>query len=124
MEGARIISVPFTGGAFRHGPMEMIGRESTAVLFRADDNTAQLTDKLAADLSELGAAVVVISDSKPVRSGGGIDVTVPRIVSANHNLLYPLLSSFVHEKILYYSALALGMNPGHFRYGSKITTVE
>ncbi len=51
------------GGQLRHGPMEMLQRETGVVLFRGDDPTGPLVTAMAVSAVETGAPVVIFDAS-------------------------------------------------------------
>jgi glutamine---fructose-6-phosphate transaminase (isomerizing) len=120
MEGARLLSAAFAGGAFNHGPFETVDASFRLVIFQAHAATRALAEGLAARAAALGAGVVLVG-TPPLSAPSGVR-TLP--VPAGPEALFPLLVSRVQNLLLASVADARGHEAGIFRYGSKVTTHE
>jgi glucosamine--fructose-6-phosphate aminotransferase (isomerizing) len=124
MEGAHCVGSAFSGGAFRHGPLEAIDTGFRLVVFVPAGATAPLLDRLAQDCSALGARVVVLTD----RLSSGSDrlevIRVRNAAGASAEQLFPLAASGVHNLLLHHFAERRGVEAGIFRYGGKVTVHE
>ncbi|MXN50835.1 SIS domain-containing protein [Shinella sp. AETb1-6] len=58
-ELSRIPSFSLEGGQLRHGPMEMLSPEMGVILFRGDDETADLVTAMAVSVAGTGAKLVM-----------------------------------------------------------------
>jgi len=63
IELTRLPCFSLEGGQLRHGPMEMLGADVGVVLFRENDDTAQLVKGMAIAAAETGAPVIVFDAS-------------------------------------------------------------
>ncbi|WP_428770062.1 SIS domain-containing protein [Treponema sp. HNW] len=124
MEGTRCLSSPFTGGAFRHGPFESVGKLFSIVIYCAKGKTSRFSWKLALDSAKLGAKVLVITDEPaPVKHELIRVLTIPN-PAADDETLFPLAVSGIHPRIVHALAKERGFEAGIFNYGEKITVTE
>nr|WP_299503377.1 aminotransferase [uncultured Rhizobium sp.] len=65
------------GGQLRHGPMEMLGPEIGVVLFRGDDDTADLVTGMATSAIATGAPVVIFDCSGCTAVEGAVTIGFP-----------------------------------------------
>lgn len=107
-EATKLPAEGFTGGSFRHGPLEIAGPGLTALFFGlAGEGADGPLRRLAHDVEATGATVAVVGDGSPVSDGD-------------------VLAALVHGAIVcqWFSvalARARGIAPGEFRYGTKVT---
>jgi glucosamine--fructose-6-phosphate aminotransferase (isomerizing) len=120
-EGTRISTAAFTGGAFRHGPFEMVDASHRCVFFIAGGATRALLDSMAKEVAEKGSHVVAITDQR---------ISWPRknsVVLRCPNFgedLFPLAATTTQELLLDTIAVRCGLRAGEFRHGQKITARE
>lgn len=62
-ELSRLPCFALEGGQLRHGPMEMLGPNVGVVLFKAEDTTASLVDRMARSAAEAGSPVILFDAS-------------------------------------------------------------
>jgi glutamine---fructose-6-phosphate transaminase (isomerizing) len=125
MEGTRCPSMAFSGGAFNHGPAEILDRGFRLVILRPEGRGAALAESLAARAARAGADVALLSDIPGLSMEGVRVLTVPGIGrTANAESLFPLLACRTQDLLLHFIAAARGHEAGVFRYGSKVTTRE
>jgi glucosamine--fructose-6-phosphate aminotransferase (isomerizing) len=117
-EAAKVHAEALSAGEFRHGPIELVNANVTIAILAGDESTAALNCALAIDLHSYGARVLWIGDSAP-----------PTIAS----LPYPDTGPDVARQIADIVALQIcsvalarrgGVEPGVFRFASKVTTVQ
>jgi glucosamine--fructose-6-phosphate aminotransferase (isomerizing) len=121
MEGTRTSATAFTGGGFRHGPLELAGPDHRAVIFAPQGKTAELMASLVRELSQKGGKTVVMTDWPDGFSASGAQViAVPR---AGEDLFPPAVAP-AQELLLHALAQRRGVEAGIFRYGGKITLRE
>ena len=77
MELARVPCFSLEGGQLRHGPMEMLSPEMGVILFRGDDDTADLVTAMATSVVEAGAKLVVFDASGRPPIAGAATVAFP-----------------------------------------------
>lgn len=119
-EGVHLHTCALTGGAFRHGPMEMIGPDSCAVLFADSSPAGDLVRRMAAETASLGARVVLFS-AKPAESAKTMTVL---LIPCPEPVIFPLACSVAQELMLEQMARDRGLVAGEFRRSGKITTTE
>ena len=76
-ELARVPCFSLEGGQLRHGPMEMLSLEMGVILFRGDDDTADLVTAMATSVVEAGAKLVVFDASGRPPIAGAATVAFP-----------------------------------------------
>lgn len=76
-ELSRIPCFSLEGGQLRHGPMEMLSPEMGVVLFRGDDETADLVTAMAVSVVEAGARLVVFDASGRPPVAGAATIVFP-----------------------------------------------
>ncbi len=114
-ETAKLPAEAFLGGEFRHGPIELAGPGLTAVLFGSGAMNPSLTG-LGEDLTSSGSRVVHV-DPGPISVGW---------LSISTNATGPLGRAICGAKLCQLLSVELargrGLEPGVFRFGSKVTT--
>jgi len=122
MEGAHCLGAAFSGGAFRHGPLEAAGERMRAFFLLAAGPSRELGARLARETARLGAGVVAITDDERDLDG----VVTVRVARGEREgeALFPLAAAGAHALLLEQLARARGIEPGEFRHGAKITTRE
>jgi glucosamine--fructose-6-phosphate aminotransferase (isomerizing) len=114
-ETAKLPAEAFLGGEFRHGPIELAGPGLTAVLFGSGVTDPSLTG-LGEDLLSSGSRVLHL-DPGPSPVG---------CLSVSTNATGPLGRAVCGAKLGQLLSVELararGIEPGVFRFGSKITT--
>lgn len=124
MEGCRIPSCPYTGGAFNHGPMEAVDRGLGVVVFSPVDGTAGLAGGLAERASGRGASVVLVTEPGQSAVGGAACVPLPARPDGMEADVFPILAARSQNLLLHRLAGLRGIEAGVFRYGSKVTQIE
>lgn len=116
-EASKVPAEGYVGGAFRHGPFELAGRDEFAVIILtadADQTTSSLR-RLSDDLVERGTRVVTIGpDAWP----GTVNIATPP-----GGDLTELVTGIVRiQQITVLLALRSGLVPGQFAHGQKVTS--
>ena len=130
MEGTRRLAASFTGGAFNHGPSELLEKGFSVVILRSAGSSRPLSSSLAARAAALGAEVVVLGAPPAEGVEGALSVEVPGISGrlaapgADQDELFPLLLCRVQNLLLHEVAARRGHEAGVFRNGAKVTTHE
>jgi glutamine---fructose-6-phosphate transaminase (isomerizing) len=126
MEGTRRLAAGFSGGAFNHGPSELLSKGFSLVVLQGSGSSRSLSTSLAARAAALGADVVVLGAQPPEKLGGVLSVEVPAITGTPSDLeeLFPLFLCRVQNILLHDVAARRGHQAGVFRNGSKVTTRE
>jgi glucosamine--fructose-6-phosphate aminotransferase (isomerizing) len=121
MEGARVTGRAFTGGAFRHGPFEVVDESHRCVVFISGGATQSLLVSMATEMAEKGSGVVVLTDQELGLSGRRITtIKVPCFGEG----LFPLSTAVAQSLLLEAVARSRGYCAGDFRHSQKITTRE
>ena len=116
-EGSHTAGQALSGGAVRHGPIEMVSARTAALLFAPAGPTGDLTRGLAVDLAAAGARVAVVG---PEPAGN-----LPLIrTSALSEHVAPLAEIAAAELLVIALARAKGHEPGVFQRIGKVTTTE
>lgn len=124
-EGTRLPTNAFSGGAFRHGPLEATGNDFPVVFLLPTGTTYNLTLQLALETADFGSSVVVFTDNDELMPQDTLTVIkVPRFENGDTESLFPLLSSVAHAMLLDAVATARGIETGEFRHIEKVTTRE
>ncbi|WP_192177929.1 SIS domain-containing protein [Mesorhizobium amorphae] len=71
-ELSRLPCFSLEGGQLRHGPMEMLGQRIGVILFRGDDQTAELVTAMAISVVEAGAPLVIFDSSGQAPVSGAV----------------------------------------------------
>lgn len=108
----------FSGGQFRHGPMELVNPGLGAIVVRGAGTCLELSLKLERDLVERGARVVAIGPQMEDR--GGVQVAIPQVSLG----LAPLLEILPIQLVVGQLAAELGLTPGQFQWSGKVIQQE
>lgn len=120
-EGARIPTCALSGGSFRHGPLEMVGADTSVVLLAPAGATCELIMDLAADIRDAGGTAILITNSSVA---GNLPEQRHLRVPPTDEALFPLPAAVVLELLLYHVAHARGSEAGVFEHISKVTRRE
>ncbi len=120
METARLTTVAFSGGAFRHGPFETVGEGHCALVLAPGGATTHLMASMAQEMADRGSRVVVITDQDLKLAGECCVLRVPDFGEA----LFCIAAATTQELLLAAIAERRGLVPGEFRYGEKVTSRE
>ncbi len=115
-ESSKVAIEGYVGGQFRHGPFELAGPGMTAFLYGAYESDEDgSTIRLAADLVESGADVVLVGD---LTVDGATTVRTPD----GSPLSRLATGAVVAELVAVDLARANDVVPGAFAFGNKVTT--
>ncbi|BER92917.1 SIS domain-containing protein [Thermatribacter velox] len=110
----------FSGGQFRHGPLELITRPSLAIVLALPGKTQSLMIALAEELVNYKAGVLLIGQ-EGIESRFNLEVLPMHFAD---ELFSPALSIIPLELLAYYLAEDKGLEPGTAYLISKTTTRE
>jgi glutamine---fructose-6-phosphate transaminase (isomerizing) len=118
-EAARFPAEAMQSAQFRHGPLELAGREAAVVLIATEAATRDVDSRLAAELVASGVAVLHIS-------GGGEEVEGAKTIrlGAVDRALAAVPAIVPIQLLAWRLAVDRGFKPGTYTRGSKITTRE
>jgi glutamine---fructose-6-phosphate transaminase (isomerizing) len=121
MEGARVPTCALTGGAFRHGPFEIVGPDHRCVFFIPGGATFALLSSMAHEVAEKGSHVVAITDQEMELPESTCRVL--RVPDVGEEL-FALSAATTQELLLDAVARRRGLVAGDFLHGGKVTTRE
>ena len=117
-EGSSTAAEALSGGAVRHGPLEMVGAQTSALLLAPAGPGGELVRRLGAEMAGYGARVAVVG---PEGSGAGPStIATPPLEPS----LAPLVEIAAAELLVAALARTAGREPGEFRRLGKVTREE
>jgi glucosamine--fructose-6-phosphate aminotransferase (isomerizing) len=118
-ESAGVFAESLDSAEFRHGPLELAGPGLACMLFVTEPAALELDTRLAAELAQAGASVLLVAPEA---------VAIAGVDSVATGVLEPLLAAAaaVHpaQLLAWRLALARGRTPGRLLRASKVTTRE
>jgi glutamine---fructose-6-phosphate transaminase (isomerizing) len=114
-ESAHFHAEGMSSAAFRHGPFEMLGRETFVLVFAGDPKTKELNDRLWQDIREKNGKAEIVGET-----GSGLPYCLPAVPLS----LLPVLEILPVQMITLALAAHRGREAGRFELASKVTTVE
>ena len=114
-ESAHFHAEGMSSAAFRHGPLEMLSRETFVLVFAGDPKTKELNDRLWQDIREKDGKAEIVGET-----GSGLPYCLPAVPTS----LLPILEILPVQMITLALAASRGREAGRFELASKITTVE
>lgn len=118
-ESMKLPTEALNAGQFRHGPIELVDRDFTGVLFAGDRKSRQLNAELGQDIARLGGHLAVISETD-LEVPDTVWLRVPECTPA----LLPLTEIVPVQLLCAELSAKRGFEPGHFRYIGKVTSHE
>ncbi len=111
-----------SGGQFRHGPVEIIDKDFRCIMLCSDDVTRNLNPDMAWNIvHKWGGGKVVFITNRHVEQLDG----EPRIMQLVHDTMNPFLAPVIEMVIVQLLIIRLaavkGVEPGVFKYISKVT---
>jgi glucosamine--fructose-6-phosphate aminotransferase (isomerizing) len=104
-----------SSAAFRHGPLEMLGKEMFVLVFSGDVKTRVLNERLANDIQQQGGRAELVGENAKLEC----------FRLADHgSSLGPVLEMLPVQMITLALALCAGRKPGQFLVATKVTTTE
>ena len=117
-ESLRRLASGFTGGTFRHGPMEMLSSTLGVLAFTTCGSTLALHHRLAKDVEVRGGCLVTIGQPSPSLS------SVQLVLPPCDEDLTPLLEILPIQLLALEWAKPLGLIPGNFQWSGKVVQQE
>lgn len=122
-ESVAIPCEAFSGGSFRHGPLETAGPALGLIVLAPSGPTRELGIRLALDASQLGSPTWLIADD-----GAGLPSDTDRLrvttLPAVDEAFAPYLSSVLIQRLAAALARQRGRVPGVLLRSSKVTETE
>ncbi len=114
-EAAKYLAVPFQAGEFRHGPLELVNPDLSALIFAGPPETRDLNARLFEDLRSYGSAAFWLG---PDTREWQIEIPdVPQIGM-------PLVEILPLQLLSIHLAQQIGVEPGKFFRSGKVTLAE
>jgi len=104
-----------SSAAFRHGPMEMLGKEMFVLIFGGEERTRDLNVRLLADILDQQGRGELLGEDVPSPA-----FKLPHTTAS----LRPILEILPVEMITLALAAQAGREPGRFELATKVTTTE
>ncbi|MBA3872517.1 MAG: SIS domain-containing protein [Anaerolineae bacterium] len=118
-ESIKIPTESMNAGQFRHGPIELVDKDFTGILFLGDALTSDLNSELARDIVGYGGRLAVISHTDL-----GLPNTTWIAIPECHPMLMPLVEIIPIQLLCAAMSVQRGYEAGQFRYISKVTLQE
>ncbi|MBW7997448.1 MAG: SIS domain-containing protein [Candidatus Glassbacteria bacterium] len=122
MEGAQAHGRAFTGGAFRHGPYEVLGPGHRAVVLAPGGRTVKLCLAMANEMAGAGSHVVLVTDLDEIEPRENL--VVLKVKNPVGERTFPLAFARVQAWLLHHVARLRGYEAGFLSRVSKVTDVE
>ena len=120
-EAVRIPAGGILGGEFRHGPMEMVKKGFRAIVFAPEGNTFDQSIRMALDIAKFNGKVILLTNADLKFSEPNIHVFR---IPVKDEYLFAISGIIPLQLIVNFRAINLGLKPGYFTRGAKITKVE
>jgi glutamine---fructose-6-phosphate transaminase (isomerizing) len=114
-ESAHFHAEGMSSAAFRHGPLEMLSRETFVLVFAGDWKTRELNYRLCQDIREKEGKAEILG-----QTGSALPYGLPAVPLS----LLPILEILPVQMITLALAACRGREAGRFELASKVTTVE
>jgi glutamine---fructose-6-phosphate transaminase (isomerizing) len=114
-ESAHFHAEGMSSAAFRHGPFEMLSRETLVLVFAGDPKTKELNYRLWQDIREKHGKAEIV---------GATGCDLPYCLPASPPSLLPILEILPVQMITLALAAGRGREAGRFELASKVTTEE
>jgi glucosamine--fructose-6-phosphate aminotransferase (isomerizing) len=118
-EAARFPAESLQAAQFRHGPLELAGPRLAVIVIATEPRTRELELRLAAELADAGAAVLVVSQDG--EAPGGCEATS---VGPLEGGLAAAAATVPAQLLAWRLARSRGLSPGEFAIAGKVTTRE
>ena len=104
-----------SSAAFRHGPFEMLSKETFVLVFAGDTKTRDLNQRLLSDILQQDGRAELVDKDAPL----------PSCRLGEHSpALLPILEILPVQMITLALAALAGREPGRFEFATKVTTTE
>ena len=124
LEAAKLHSSAFSGGGFRHGPVELLRDGFVSVFYFGDDAVTDINNALLHTILKHGGKSLVLCNGEHIPSMPESDklkvVSFPAVAAD----AVPILEVIPTQTLQIPLSIARGFVPGDFLNASKITAVE
>jgi glutamine---fructose-6-phosphate transaminase (isomerizing) len=118
-EAVRLPAEGFSGGRFRHGPMELLSPQVGCMVFTTPGRTLALSQRLATDIAHRGGQLVTIGDAI-AGTERHAHLELPEV----DEFLSPILEILGPQLLAAKLAEQRGLIPGEFRWSGKVVHIE
>jgi glucosamine--fructose-6-phosphate aminotransferase (isomerizing) len=119
-EAAKMHAEGMSGGQFRHGPLELVTPDFTAVVFAMNGRTRDINLRLAHDIVEFGGKVVLVGSDQELRGKRIFNLALPPLDEFSSPILEIVPIQLLSWKI----AAEKGLQPGKLDKAKKVTLHE
>lgn len=124
-EVSKFPALDFDSAEFRHGPMEMVQDGFYAMVFAPAGKTCDLEIKMAKDISIKGGKVLLVTDTGEISKEISEDKNILTVIlDRTEEYASQILQVIPVQLLANAIAEVRGLQPGIFRWGSKVMTVE
>ncbi len=116
-EATKMPCAGYSGGGFRHGPLELARPGFNAVIFDGSGTAQTQSRTMAAQLAGIGASVTLITTAPPADRDGISHWAIPATAPA----LLPIAEIIPVQLMTVWLAQSRGYDPSEFEHGSKVT---
>jgi len=121
-EASKLHSIGLSGGQFRHGPIELVDKGFSCVIFLGSQKNAILNKKLSNDIAKLGGKCILLAcENIKIEESPNIKVLKFPIIEEN---LYPIMEVIPLQLIQIPFSKKRGFDPAKFNNANKITRIE
>ena len=120
-EASHVAAEGLSGGAFRHGPVEMTSPTSRIIAFAPRGRTQSIARQLAAEAHDRGARVLLVGPDDRDQPGAGLPIVHTDPIDES---LAPLVDIAVPELLALLHCATRGIDPGASRRMGKVTVEE
>lgn len=120
LEASKLYTTCFSGGQFRHGPMEIVRKGFNSVIFNGDSITQELNKKLAQDICQLGGLVIYLSPNREKVTNNMHIIEIPEVEQE----LLPVIEIIPIQLMTIPLAIRNGFTPATFEVCKKVTREE
>ena len=120
-EASHAAAEGLSGGAFRHGPIEMTSPASQVIAFAPRGRTQSIVRQLAAEAAGRGARVILVGPPDSTLPGSALPIVPTESIDED---LAPLVDVAVPELLALLYCATRGIDPGATRRMGKVTVAE
>ena len=114
-ESAHFHAEGMSSAAFRHGPFEMLAKDTVVGVFSGEDRTRDLNERLASEIRQCGSQSLIIGSDSPQSA-----LRIPNV----GDILRPMMEILPVQMMTLALASIAGRTAGEFDRATKITVVE
>jgi glutamine---fructose-6-phosphate transaminase (isomerizing) len=104
-----------SSAAFRHGPFEMLDKDTFVVVFSGDEKTRDLNHRLLSDIQQSGGRAELVGKDSSL---------APFRIESDDDSIRPILEILPVQMITIALAALAGREAGRFERAAKVTTTE